>query len=81
MKNDVESAHKRKRSGQKRKFDSLTRAGVLQLAVTPPGSPVAGRLSQCPIAKELNMSKGAVYDILKSSTLKCYRKIKLTSLL
>lgn len=78
-------ARKRKyRSGRARKFCSPVRAAVVQLAVTPTGSPHSERsrshLSQRQIASELNLSKGTVFNIVNDSTLKCYRRIETNKL-
>ena len=77
MKEGMNDASKRKcGSGTVTKFDSPKKAAVQCLAVTPEGSPNRGHLSQRQIAIELQMSKGAVFNILKESGLKCYRRIK-----
>ena len=46
------------------------------MAVTPEGSPEKGHLSQRSISRELGVSKGTVWNVLKKSDLKCYRKVK-----
>jgi len=81
MKEDGEDASKRKHgTGTTTKFDSPVKESVLQLAVTPQGSPNHGHYSQRQIAAQLQMSKGAVFNILKESELKCYRRIKCNAL-
>lgn len=66
-----------------RKFNSPVRTAVVRL-VTPTGSPRSERsrshLSQCQIASELNLSQGTLFNILKDSPLKCYRRIKTNKL-
>lgn len=66
-------------SGRRRSLESPTREAVVTLAVTPPDK---GRrhLSQRQIASELAISKGAVFNILKESSLKCYKRVKCQSL-
>ena len=71
-----ESAKKRKRgTGQSSSINEGTRQSVLQMAVTPDNSPTKGHSSQRQIARDLRISKGTVFNILKKSTLKCFRKI------
>ena len=78
MKDDgEEEAMVRKRgSGTSRKFDSPVKQSVQRLALTPESSPTRGHHSQRQIAAQLNISKGTVFNILKESSLKCYRRIK-----
>ena len=77
MTEDSEAAKSRKHgSGATRKFDSPVKDAVQRLAVTPVGSPTRGHHSQRQIAVQLNISKGTVFNILKESELKCYRRIK-----
>ena len=67
---------RRRGSGTTKKFDSPVKQTVQRLAVTPEGSPTRGHHSQRQIAAQLNISKGAVFNILKESGLRCYRRIK-----
>lgn len=77
LKNDGEEAKTRKYgSGTTTKYDSPVKQSVQSLALTPEGSPTRGHYSQRQIAAELNISKGTVFNILKESGLKCYRRIK-----
>ena len=66
-------------SGRRRSLESPTREAVVTLAATPPDK---GRryLSQRQIASKLAISKGAVFNILKESSLKCYKRVKCQSL-
>ena len=81
LQQDGEEAASTRKSGtgRTRKFNSPTRQMVVDMAVTPPGSPTSSRryhLSQREISKELRMSLGSVNSIIKDSNLKCYRRIK-----
>lgn len=63
-------------SGRRMKFDSVTRQTVVELAITPETSPKRGHSSQREICRQMNLSKGTVFRILKNSKLKCYKRIK-----
>ena len=78
LKNDgIDDARKRKRgSGTSTVVTEEMRQSVLQLAVTPENSPSKGHLSQRRISQELHISKGTVFNVLKESSLKCYRKVQ-----
>ena len=80
IKEQDDAAHCKQGTGTATKFDGNARAAVLDLAVTPAGSPERGHCSQRMISRELNMSLGTVNDILKKSALKCYRRIKCNKL-
>ena len=76
MKEQDDAAHRKQRTGTATKFGVNAHAAVLDLAVTPTGSPRRGYSSQRMISRELNMSLGTVNDILKKLALTCYRRIK-----
>ena len=81
LQQDGEEAASTRKSGtgRTRKINSPTRRLVVDMAVTPPGSPTSERkrhLSQREISKELQISLGSVNKVLKDSNLKCYRRIK-----
>lgn len=81
LQQDGEEAASTRKSGTGRttKINSPTRRLVVDMAVTPPGSPTSERkrhLSQREISKELQISLGSVNKVLKDSNLKCYRRIK-----
>lgn len=81
LKEEDEDATRRKEgSGTVCKYDSPIKQSVLQLAVTPEGSPTHRHQSQRQIAAQLNISKGSVFNIIKESELKCYRRIKCNTL-
>ena len=73
---EEEAIVRRRSSGTSRKFDTPLKQSVQRLAITPEGSPTRGHHSQRQIAAQLNISKGSVFNILKDSGLKCYRRIK-----
>lgn len=66
-------------SGPAKRITEEDCARVKELAVTPEGYMGRGilrHLSQRRISQELSISKGAVFNILSNSKLKCYRRIK-----
>lgn len=74
-----ETASTRKKgTGPQKRISDEARATVKDLAVSPVrhGSTNRRHFSQREIARHLNISKTSVFEILKESELKCYRRIK-----
>ena len=69
---------RQKGTGPQKRISDKTRATVKDLAVSPVrrGAMERRHFSQREIARHLNISKTSVFEILKESELKCYRRIK-----
>lgn len=69
---------RQKGTGPQKRISDETRATVKDLAVSPVrrGAMERRHFSQREIARHLNISKTSVFEILKESELKCYRRIK-----